>query len=85
MDPITAGALLAPLFVVMDLVALRYWKPSTWSKPDLEVLLPGLVIGIALGTLLLNELDGRAVAIVVALITLVFAGLWFRGGGEVIV
>ena len=56
MDPITAGALLAPLFVAMDLVALRYWKPSTWSKPDLKVLLPSLVIGVALGTLLVNEL-----------------------------
>ena len=27
MDPIAAGALLAPLFIAMDLFALRYWKP----------------------------------------------------------
>jgi len=46
MDPVTAGGLLAPLFIAMDLFALRYWKPSTWSKPDLVLLLPGLVIGI---------------------------------------
>ena len=85
MDPLTAGALLAPLFVVMDLFALRYWKPKTWSKPDLVLLLPGLVAGIAFGTILLNVLDGRAVAIAIALITLVFSGLWFKGGGEVIV
>ena len=45
-DPITAGGLLAPLFVATDLFALRYWKSSTWSKPDLTLLLPGLVIGI---------------------------------------
>ena len=32
LDPIAAGALLAPLFVVNDLFALRYWKPDTWSK-----------------------------------------------------
>jgi hypothetical protein len=44
MDPVTAGGLLAPLFIAMDLFALRYWKPSTWSKPDLVLLLPGLVI-----------------------------------------
>ena len=50
MDPLTAGALLAPLFVAMDLFALRYWRPKTWSKPDLTLLLPGLVAGIALGT-----------------------------------
>src|SRR5262249_14423225 len=35
MDPVTAGGLLAPLFIAMDLFALRYWKPSTWSRPDL--------------------------------------------------
>lgn len=85
MDPLTAGALLAPLFVAMDLFALRYWRPRTWSKPDLALLLPGLVAGIGLGTLLLNVLDRRAVGITMALITLAFAGIWFRGGGQVIV
>src|SRR5215475_15240350 len=49
MDPLTAGALLAPLFVAQDLFALRYWKPSTWSKPDLKILVPALVVGIAAG------------------------------------
>jgi catechol 2,3-dioxygenase-like lactoylglutathione lyase family enzyme len=43
MDPVTAGGLLAPLFIAMDLFALLYWKPSTWSKPDLALLLPGLI------------------------------------------
>ena len=84
MDPLAAGALLAPLFVAMDLCAMQFWKPATWSKPDLIVLMPGLVAGIGLGTLLLGVLDGRAIAIMVALITLAYAGLWFRGGGEVV-
>jgi uncharacterized protein len=83
MDPLTAGALLAPLFVGMDLFALRYWKPSTWSKPDLKVLLPSLLVGIGLGYVALRILDARAVAIVMALITLAFTLLWFRDGGEV--
>lgn len=83
MDPLTAGAILAPLFVVMDLVALRYWKPNTWSKPDLAALLPGLLAGVALGTVLLKVLDGRAVAVAMALITLAFAALWFKGGGRI--
>jgi uncharacterized membrane protein YfcA len=42
MDPIKAGSLLAPLFVAMDLFALRFWRPHTWSRPDLALLLPGL-------------------------------------------
>lgn len=83
MDPLTAGGLLAPLFVAMDLVALRYWKPSTWSKPDLVLLVPGLVIGIGLGYLTFRLLDQHAIAIMMALITLVFVGLWFAGGGKV--
>jgi uncharacterized membrane protein YfcA len=83
MDPVTAGGLLAPLFVAMDLYALRYWKPSTWSRQDLALLLPGLVVGIAIGYTLFSLLDHRLIAIVMAAITLTFVGLWFKGGGEV--
>ena len=85
MDPITAGGLLAPLFIAMDLFSLRYWKPSTWSKPDLRLLVPGLVVGIGAGYLLFRVMDHRAVAIVMAAVTLTFVGLWFRAGGEVTV
>ncbi|MBR0818185.1 sulfite exporter TauE/SafE family protein [Bradyrhizobium liaoningense] len=85
MDPVTAGGLLAPLFIAMDLFALRYWKPSTWSKPDLVLLLPGLVAGIALGYLLFRVLDHRAVAIVMAVVTLGFVGLWLASDPKVII
>jgi uncharacterized membrane protein YfcA len=83
MDPVTAGGLLAPLFIAMDLYALRYWKPSTWSKPDLVLLLPGLVIGIGVGYLVFRVLDHRAIAIAMAVITLIFVALWLAGGSEV--
>src|ERR1700722_14647179 len=83
MDPVTAGGLLAPLFIAMDLFALSYWKPSTWSKPDLVPLLPGLVIGIGVGYLVFRFLDHRAIAIVMAAVTLVFVGLWLVAGAEV--
>ena len=83
MDPVTAGGLLAPLFVAMDLFALRYWKPSTWSKPDLMLLLPGLIVGIGLGYLLFRVLDHRATAVVMAAVTFVCVGLWYAGGGKV--
>ncbi|WP_377159304.1 sulfite exporter TauE/SafE family protein [Roseateles sp. UC29_93] len=85
MDPVTAGGLLAPLFIAMDLFSLRYWKPSTWSRPDLQLLVPGLVVGIGAGYLLFRVLDHRAIAILMAVITLVFVGLWFVRGGEVVV
>jgi uncharacterized membrane protein YfcA len=85
MDPLTAGALLAPLFVAMDIFALRYWKPSTWSKPDLAVLVPSLAMGVGLGYVALRVIDARAVAVIMALITLAFTALWFLSGGEVTV
>jgi uncharacterized membrane protein YfcA len=83
MDPVTAGGLLAPLFVAMDLFALRYWKPSTWSRQDLVLLLPGLVSGIGLGYLLFRVLDHRVIGIAMAVITMIFVGLWFAGGAKV--
>jgi len=83
MDPVTAGGLLAPLFIAMDLFALRYWNSSTWSKPDLVPLVPGLVIGIGLGYLLFRLLDHRAIAIVMAAVTLAFVIVWLVGGARV--
>src|ERR1700750_2554872 len=76
MDPVTAGGLLAPLFIAMDLFALRYWKSSTWAKPDLILLRARLVAGIGFGYLLFRFLDHRAISIVMAAVTLIFVGLW---------
>lgn len=84
MDPITAGALLAPLFVLMDAFALYYWRPKTWSKIDLMLLVPALALGTGLGFLLMKVVDQRTFAILIASITLLFTGLWFRGGGKVV-
>ncbi|GAU86405.1 sulfite exporter TauE/SafE family protein [Bosea sp. BIWAKO-01] len=83
MDPVTAGGLLAPLFIAMDLYALRYYRPSTWSKPDLALLLPGLVTGIGAGFLLFRVLDHRTITLAMGVITLIFVGLWLVAGAEV--
>lgn len=83
MDPITAGTVLAPVFIAIDIVAFYYWRPGTWSKPDAKLLLPMLVLGIGAGWLLLSVLNRHLIEISMALITLTFAGLWFRSGGEV--
>ena len=85
MDPVSAGGLLAPLFIAMDLFSLRYWKPSTWSRPDLLLLVPGLVVGIGVGYLLFRVLDHRAISIVMAVVTLSFVGLGLLRGAEVAV
>jgi hypothetical protein len=78
MDPIKAGSLLAPLFVAMDLYALRFWRPHTWSRPDLFLLVPGLLAGVATGYLVLEYVDRRLVEVLMAVTTLLFAFLWWR-------
>jgi len=84
MDPLVAGAFLAPLFCIGDVVALRYWRPSTWSRPDLQILVPSQLVGMGSGFLVLNIADRRFFALTIALITLLFTAHWFSGGGAVI-
>lgn len=83
MDPISAGAIIAPLFIPMDIVALRYFPPRTWSKPDINVLVPAMLIGTAAGAFLLSSLDVRLVSIAISVVALAFALQWFAGGQRV--
>ncbi len=80
MDPVTAGAIVAPLFIPMDIVALKYYPPRTWSMPDIKVLVPAMAIGIGLGTLTIALLDARFVSIAIAVVSLLFAAHWYAGG-----
>jgi uncharacterized protein len=84
MDPIVAGALLAPLFCVTDLIAAPYWRPSTWSKPDIVAMVPGQVAGIGAGVLVMHLTNRHLIAVFIAVITLWFALAWFKGGGRVV-
>jgi hypothetical protein len=85
MDPIKAGSLLAPLFIAMDLYALRFWRPHTWSKPDLLLLVPGLIVGIGTGYMVLEHVDRRLVEVMMAVTTLLFAFLWWRGRSSAVI
>lgn len=79
-DPIDAAILLAPLVAFMDLFALRAFGRRTWSVPDLVWLLPGLVVGVALGTAVLALVDPRAVTLLIAVVTLSFGAHYFLKG-----
>src|SRR5438477_3689408 len=83
-DPLTAGALLAPLFCLQDAFALRYWRPSTWSRPDVRILVPAVLVGMLLGYLAMRRADHNVITLAIAVVTLWFAASWFLGGGQVI-
>jgi uncharacterized protein len=77
MTPIEAAIVCAPLVSFMDIFALRSFGPSTWSKPDLKWLVPGLLAGIALGYVFFTLVDARFVALGIGLITVAFAADYF--------
>jgi uncharacterized membrane protein YfcA len=83
MDPLTAGALLAPLFCVQDAFALRYWRPTTWSRPDVVILVPAILAGMLVGYLTLRDANHSLIAIAIASVTLWFAASWFFSGGQI--
>jgi uncharacterized protein len=76
-DPIGAAIIVAPLVSGMDMFTLRAFGPSSWSKPDLRVLLPGLIVGLGLGWLMFEKIDPRIVGLTIALVSIGFAGHWF--------
>jgi uncharacterized membrane protein YfcA len=84
MDPISAGAVIAPLFIPMDLVSLRYFPPRTWSTPDVNILIPTMIVGIAIGTVVLSLLDTRLVSIAIGVVALAFAANWYAGGQKIV-
>jgi uncharacterized membrane protein YfcA len=79
-DPLDAAIMVAPLVSLMDIFALGAFGRASWSKPDLVWLLPGLVVGIGIGTAAFVFVDPRIVTMLMALVTLVFAGQWFLRG-----
>jgi uncharacterized membrane protein YfcA len=79
MPPFEAAALIAPLLVLMDAFSLRYWSPQTWSKPDLIILIPAMLVGVCTGTLLINFLPPNTVSIIIAIISLIFSFFYFSG------
>lgn len=76
-DPIGAAIIVAPLIVIMDMFTLRTFGPSSWSKPDLKVLIPGLLFGLACGWLLFETVDTAIVGLTIAGVSILFAMLWF--------
>jgi uncharacterized protein len=77
MSPVEAAIVVAPLVSFMDIFALGQFGPKTWSKPDLAWLMPGLLVGIALGYVFFALVNPNIVAIAIGTITLAFAADYF--------
>jgi uncharacterized membrane protein YfcA len=72
-----AAGIALPLLCAMDISGLRAWW-GRWSRRELRVILPGGLVGVALGTAVFGLLEDRHVKLLVGLIALAFLArsLW---------
>ncbi len=73
MNPIQAAAILLPVFLVTDWVAVWLYR-GTYSGRNLAILIPAMMFGIALATVITPYTSESALLFVTGLI-----GLWYCG------
>ena len=73
--PVQAAAILLPILCVMDLAALWTWR-GVFDRKVLTDMLPGSLIGIALGWLLAASVTVAMIRLVVGLVAITFVGRW---------
>ena len=73
MAPTQAAAILLPILVVMDaLVVKSYW--GVFDGRALRILLPGAVVGVALGYLTAEAMSDAYMRILIGIVAVVFGG-----------
>lgn len=71
MNPITAATMLLPVFIVTDWVAVYLFRRS-YSRPNLLILVPSMLLGIAMATLMVSFAPEAILLILTGMI-----GLWY--------
>lgn len=78
LPPLEAAALILPILITQDLISVYVYRKD-WDSWNLKVMLPGAILGMALGWLLAAHLSDAFVRIVVGVIGLAFvANTWLR-------
>lgn len=78
MPPVTAAAILLPILVVMDVVSVTSWRGWVDWK-IMRRLLPGAVLGIAIGWATAELVSDSVVRLIVGLVALAFVGRALNG------
>jgi len=71
MSPITAAAILLPVLLVMDVVAIYiYW--GKWDLKNIKIIIPPALIGVLIGTLTFNFTSEDTIRIIIGLVAIIF-------------
>ncbi len=81
MPPLQAAAIMLPILIVMDAVAVLTYR-GKWNLGHLKVLLPGAVAGIAIAGLMAGAINDNHVRLVVGFIAIAFAAKYWLGRGR---
>lgn len=77
-SPIRAAAIMLPILCVMDLFAFRRFR-GKWIKPELTVLVPASLVGIAIGTAMFGLLNAAVIRLIVGVVAVAFTVYyWFE-------
>ncbi|OHV75434.1 sulfite exporter TauE/SafE family protein [Ensifer sp. LCM 4579] len=70
-SPVEAAALLLPILIAMDMISLWFWRKHG-DRKTLFMLLPGAVVGIAVGWATAAHVPRDALRLIIGLITVAF-------------
>lgn len=76
MPAVQAAAILLPILVVMDIIALWSWR-AHWHKQTLMILLPGALIGIVIGWVTFAIVPDYVMRLLIGAVALSFTGRFF--------
>lgn len=70
-SPLQAAAILLPILCVMDLVALWTYR-GRWVWSELKIIVPALLLGIAIGTLLFSQMSPAVIRLMLGTVAIAF-------------
>ncbi len=79
-SPVTAAAILLPILVVMDFVAIWSFR-GNWSRINLKYTLPGALAGIVVGAFTFRYLSEDAIRIMIGVISVAFCLNYYWNSG----
>ena len=74
--PVQAAAILLPILILMDIVSLWLWRGNR-DGATLRIMLPGALVGIAIGWLTAAIVTEAMVRLIVGVVALAFFLRWF--------
>jgi uncharacterized protein len=83
-DPVRGAAILLPILIAQDAVGVLAFRKS-WDGRILLIMLPGAILGVALGWLFAASVSADAILVAVGAVALLFGlyRLWIERGGRI--